>query len=50
MNLRINKVGTLVEPMIPTEEIPPTPVIRKAKTNKQPVFITEVPIVKTLPK
>ncbi|CAK69999.1 unnamed protein product (macronuclear) [Paramecium tetraurelia] len=40
--LKVSKVGTLVEPMITTEEIPQRPSIRKMKAIKQPVFFTEV--------
>ncbi|CAD8073160.1 unnamed protein product [Paramecium sonneborni] len=41
LNLKVSKVGTLVEPMIPIEEIPQKPIIKKFKALKHPIFLTE---------
>ncbi|CAK61480.1 unnamed protein product (macronuclear) [Paramecium tetraurelia] len=49
LNLKVSRVGTLVEPMIPIEEIPHKPIIKKFKVLKHPVFLTENTINKIEP-
>lgn len=39
--MKVSKVGTLVEPMISIAEVPHKSIIKKFKSLKHPIFLTE---------